>query len=142
MEIISSPLTSSSFKKTLDHGSNDSELDDTTVRISNNLNSEKTAGNDSIILKMEETENNNNNISNVEIEVEEAVAFEKLSLLVPFDFLPSTHQNAAEVSVLTAETRNSQIHQMKVQFLLVRGNYFKNCFFLLHSFFFICFYHF
>ena len=129
-------MTSSSFKKNLDHGSHDSELDDTTVKINNNLNSEKIAGNDSNILKMEQTENNNNDISNVEIEVEEAVAFEKLSLLVPFDFLPTAQQNAAEVSVLTAETRNSQIHQMKVQFFLIRGNYNENCFFLLHSVFF------
>ena len=132
MEIISSPITTPSFKKSLEHGSNDSELDDTTGRVNNNSKSEKIIGYDSSIVKNEEIESKSIDISDVEIEVEEAVAFEKLSLLVPFDYLPSVQPNAAEVSVLTAETRNSQSHQKKVKFVQTSANIDEICFILLH----------
>ena len=132
MEIISSPITTPSFKKLLEHGSNDSELDDTTGRVNNNSKSEKNIGYDSSIVKNEEIESKSIDISDVEIEVEEEVAFEKLSLLVPFDYLPSVQPNAAEVSVLTAETRNSQSHQKKVKFVQMSGNIDEICFILLH----------
>ena len=116
----------------MEHGSNDSELDDTTGRVNNNSKSEKNIGYDSSIVKNEEIESKSIDISDVEIEVEEVVAFEKLSLLVPFDYLPSVQPNAAEVSVLTAETRNSQSHQKKVKFVQTSGNIDEICFILLH----------
>ena len=116
----------------MEHGSNDSELDDTTGRVNNNSKSEKIIGYDSSIVKNEVIESKSIDISDVEIEVEEAVAFEKLSLLVPFDYLPSVQPNAAEVSVLTAETRNSQSHQKKVKFVQTSVYIDEICFILLH----------